>query len=113
MKPNAATAGRYPHSASIRIAVLLGVVLVGAAIWTPSRADEAASRSAVEDAGHATGSTMREIGHGAAQAGRSVGHAARDVAVVTWYGVREAGLTIGRTARNGSKALVRGLKAER
>jgi hypothetical protein len=46
-------------------------------------------------------------------AGRSVGHAARDVAVVTWYGVREAGLTIGRTARNGSKALVRGLKGER
>jgi len=124
MKPNEALTGRRADRISIRLSLLLGAVLLGAAVSVPSHANELGDgRSQPDAAAYATGATMREIGagardagreigHGAADAGRTIGDTVRDAAVVTWCHVREAGRTIGRTARDGSKALVRGLKGE-
>ncbi|MCK9260175.1 MAG: hypothetical protein M0P63_10470 [Azoarcus sp.] len=78
-----------------------------------------AAASTSEEVGHAVGSTLREvgqdasevgreIGHGAVELGRGVGAAAKDAVSTVGKGAREAG----HAARDGTKALVRGIKGE-
>lgn len=103
--------------ARVAVVAATAVLLVGAALYAGQAAAEPASTS--EQVGYTVGSTMRQIGHGArdigrgigegaAKFGRNVGGVAREVGVA----VGNAGRSVGHAARDGSKALVRGLKGE-
>lgn len=104
--------------------ILVGLALaLGVATSLSAAAQDSRGTTTAEDVGHGVGATMhdigtgardtgREVGQGAASAGRAIGSTARDVAIITWDAMKRTGTTIGHTVRDGSKALVRGLKGE-